>query len=99
MQTIDRDTSRQSVQSIRDTAQQSCSSFEKCVGDNPGTAMLISGVVGIGVGIAIGMMLGRAHEPEPVGWFDSRTAEKIGHQFLASMSRLVPESVSSRFQN
>lgn len=96
-QTMDKDKTHQPQQSIRQAAEQSCSTFEKCVSDNPGTAILISSVIGIGAGIAIGIMLGRAHEPEPTGWFDSRTAEKIGHQFLASMSRLVPESVSSRF--
>ena len=47
--------------------------------------------------IAIGLMLGQTHEPEHVSWFDSRTAEKVGRQFLANMSRFVPESVSSRF--
>ncbi len=82
---------------MHQAGEQTCSTFEQCVGDNPATAMLISSVVGIGAGIAIGIMIGRAREPEPAGWFDSRTAEKIGHQFLTTMSRLVPESVSSRF--
>jgi hypothetical protein len=78
-------------------AQQSCESFEKCVEDNPGSAIMISAVIGLGVGVAIGLSLGSNHEPEPLGWFDSRTAEKMGHQFLAAMSRMVPESISNRF--
>lgn len=77
--------------------QQSCESFEKCVEDNPASAMMISAVIGLGVGVAIGLSLGSKHEPEPLGWFDSRTAEKMGHQFLAAMSRMVPESISNRF--
>lgn len=98
-QTIGKDKSHRPEQSLKHSAQQTCSSFEQCVSDSPGTAMLISSAVGVGVGIAIGMMLGRVHEPEPIGWFDSRTAEKIGNQFLTSMSRFVPEAVSSRFQS
>lgn len=82
--------------SVVATAQQSCESFEKCVEDNPASAMMISAVIGLGVGVAIGLSLGHK-QPEPLGWFDTRTAEKMGHQFLAAMSRMVPESVSSRF--
>lgn len=97
-QTKSRDTMHQSGQSSKGGAQQSCSNLESCVSEYPGATLLVSGAIGVGVGIAIGMMLGRANEPEPAGWFDSRTAEKFGQQFLANMSRLVPESVSSRFQ-
>ena len=78
-------------------AQQSCESFEQCVENNPGSAIMISAVIGLGVGVAIGLSLGSKHEPESLGWFDSRTAEKMGHQFLAAMSRMVPESISNRF--
>lgn len=78
-------------------AQQSCESFEKCVEDNPVSTLMISAFVGLGIGIALGRSLGSRHEPEPLGWFDSRTAERMGHQFLAAMSRMVPESISNRF--
>ena len=83
--------------SMAASTQHSCESFEKCVEDNPASAMMISAVVGLGIGVAIGLTLGSKHEPEPLGWFDSRTAEKMGHQFLAAMTRMVPESISSRF--
>ena len=89
----------QPTQAAKGATQQSCSTLEEYVGDNVGTALMISGAIGIGAGIAIGLMLGRTHEPEPVSWFDSRTAEKVGRQFLANMSRFVPESVSSRFSS
>ena len=84
-------------QSVKQAAQRSCSTLEECVGDNVGTALLISGAIGIGAGIALGLMLGRVNEPEPTSWFDSRTAEKVGHQLLSNMARFVPESVSNRF--
>ncbi len=82
--------------SVVDSARQTCESFEKCVEDNPGSALMISTVIGLGIGILIGRSLGSSHKPEPLGWFDSRTAEKMGHQFLSAMSRYVPESISSR---
>lgn len=85
------------TQSVKSSAQPSCSTLEEYVGENVGTALLLSGAIGFGAGIAIGLVLGQTHEPEPVSWFDSRTAEKVGRQFLANMSRFVPESVSSRF--
>lgn len=88
---------KSSSSNIVSGAQQSCESFEQCVEDNPGSAIMISAVIGLGVGVAIGLSLGSKHEPEPLGWFDSRTAEKMGHQFLAAMSRMVPESISNRF--
>ncbi len=81
---------------VMESARQTCESFEKCVGDNPGSSLLISTAIGLGIGLVIGRALGTKHQPEPLGWFDSRTAEKMGHQFLAAMSRLVPESISSR---
>ena len=55
-------------QSFSEAATQSCESFEKCVGDNPGTAVLISSVVGMGLGVAIAVMLTHESHPEPTGW-------------------------------
>ena len=79
------------------STQHSCESFEKCVEDNPVSALMLSAFIGLGVGVVIGRSIGSTLQPEPSGWFDSHLAEKMGHQFLAAMSRIVPESISNRF--
>lgn len=84
-------------QNVASSAQQACDSFEKCVEENPMSAVMISAVIGVGIGVVIGRSLAPRFYPEPTGWFDSHTAEKMGHQFLAAMSRMVPESISNRF--
>jgi len=88
---------KSTTSSVVDRAQQSCESFEKCVEDNPMSALMISAFIGLGVGVVVGRSLGSSLQPEPSRWFDSHTAEKMGHQFLAAMSRIVPESISNRF--
>ena len=71
----------------------SCTNVENCVRDNPQYSMLLSLTAGLGVGLLVGIALGRTRQEAQQSWFDRRTAEQFGQRVLASVGNWVPDSV------
>ena len=65
------------------------------VEQKPVSSVLLCFGVGLGVGLAIGTTLVASMQQET----KTRTAERMGHQFMDMLNRAVPDSLSSRFSS
>ena len=83
-------------QSMLGSVKTGCRKCEEYVRDNPGSSMAIGLVAGLGVGVAVGLLLGRPSPPPSHRWFDRRSAERLGHQILESVGRVLPDSIMHR---
>lgn len=78
--------------------QNSCTKVEECVKNDPRSAILLSLGAGLGIGVVLGIVLGGSTEtPSERGWFDRRTAERLGQRMMANVGNWVPDSISERF--
>ena len=88
--------SHNSRSSIADAVHESYAKAEKCIRHQPESAMLISLATGMGVGLAIGLLLSRPNPSPSYGWFDRRSAERVGHRIMDAIGGIIPDAISDR---
>ena len=79
----------------RPTVAHAAPTHEGMVSDYPMSSVLVVFSIGIGVGVAVGSLLGGPVRPLPS--FAQRTelaAEKLGRQMLDAMAGVLPKSLS-----
>ena len=77
----------------------SCGKVERCIRDNPGSSMLVSLGVGLGIGVAAGMILSGSNKGRTQAWFDRGTSERLGRQLMEAFAKVVPDSISDRISS
>lgn len=84
---------------LRTAVANSCSKVEACVRDNPQLSMLLSLGMGLGVGLLAGLALAQPQNHAPHGWFDRRTAQRIGDRMLDNFGSWVPDAVTRQMSD
>ncbi|MBW3541178.1 MAG: hypothetical protein KY476_12995 [Planctomycetes bacterium] len=67
--------------------------FEHRVEGHPVSSILTGFAAGLGLGLAIGWLLGEP--PKQSRWYGAETAERLGRKVLDAMSGIVPERLKT----
>lgn len=82
---------------VSGTVYRGYSAAERCVTDNPASAVGIAFGAGLGMGLVVGLALKSAINERRSS--HRRMSERLGRQVLEAMSTVLPESLTSRMRS
>jgi hypothetical protein len=70
--------------------------LRECVSGREGTGLLLSLAAGVGVGLLLGVALGRTRR-ETLSWRDRVAAEGFGRRLMDRLEGMIPETIAEHF--
>jgi hypothetical protein len=70
--------------------------LRECMSGREGTSLLLSLAAGVGVGLVLGIALGRSRR-ESMSWRDRVAAEGFGRRLMDRLEGLIPDTIAEHF--
>lgn len=70
--------------------------LRECMSGREGTSLLLSLAAGVGVGLVLGIALGRSRR-ESMSWRDRIAAEGFGRKLMDRLEGMIPDTIAEHF--